>query len=94
MLGQFLAICPCSWHWKQQSSSFDIMLTVDGGVAVAVSCCTAFSFLTSDIALVSVCGPFLYMWVARLWAFFKPSMNILMVAASFVKLHLLASVLK
>ena len=32
------------------------------------------------------------MWVARLWAFFKHLMNILIVAASFVKLHLLASV--
>ena len=31
------------------------------------------------------------MQVARLWAFFKPLMNILIVAASFVKLHLLAS---
>ena len=34
------------------------------------------------------CGPFTYMSVARLWAFFKPLMNILMVAASFVKLPL------
>ena len=33
------------------------------------------------------------MQVAKLWAFFKPLMNILMVAASLVKLNLLASVL-
>ena len=33
------------------------------------------------------------MQVARLWAFFKPLMKILMVAASFIKLHLLVSVL-
>ena len=69
------------------------MLTIDGGVMVAVSCCTALSFLTLDIASLSVCGPFSYMRVARLWAFFKPLMNILILAASFVKLHLLASVL-
>ena len=70
MLGQFLAICPCSWHWKQQSSLFDIMLTVDGGVIMAVSCYTAFSFWTSDITSLSICGPFSYMQVAKLWAFF------------------------
>ena len=69
------------------------MLTIDGGVMVAVSCCTTFSFLTTDIALLSICGPFSYMWVARLWAFLKPLMNILMMAASFRKLHLLAYVL-
>ena len=60
---------------------------------VAVSCCTSLSFLTSDIALLSVCGPFSYMQVARLWASYKPLMNILIVATSFVKLHLLASIL-
>ena len=70
------------------------MLTVDGGVMVAVSCCTASSFLTLDIASWSVCGSFSYVWVARLWAFFKPLMNIQIMDASFPKLHLLASVLK
>ena len=69
------------------------MLTIDGGVMVAVSYCTALNFTTSGIALLSICGPFSYMWVARLWAFFKPVMNILNVATSFVKLHLLAFVL-
>ena len=93
MLWQFLAICPCSWHRKQCSSSFGITLTIDDGVIVAVSCCTALRFSTSDIALLSISGPFSYMQVAILWAFFKPLMNILMVAASFVKLHLLASLL-
>ena len=84
---------PCSWHWKHLSSLFDITLTVDGGVMVAVNCHTALSFSTSDMALLRVCGPFSYMWVAKLLAFFKPLMNILIVAASLVKLNLLASVL-
>ena len=84
---------PCSWHWKHLSSSFLIMLTVDGGVIVAVSCCTVLSFSTSDIASLSICSPFSYMQVAKLWAFFKPLMNIQIVATSFVKLHLLATVL-
>ena len=69
------------------------MLTVNGGVIVAVSCCMILSFSTLDIALLNICGPFSYMQVARLWAFLKPLMNIQIVAASFVKLHLLASVL-
>ena len=43
---------------------------VDGGVTVAVSCCTALSFSTSDMASLSICGPFSYMWVAKLWASF------------------------
>ena len=65
----------------------------DGGVLVVVSCCTAFSFSTSDIASLRVCGPFSYMQVVKLWTFLKPLMNILIVATSFMKLHLLASVL-
>ena len=69
------------------------MLTIDGGVMVAVSCCTALSFLTSDIVLLCICGPFSYMQVARLLASFKPLMNILIIATSFVKVHLLVSVL-
>ena len=71
----------------------DIMLTIDGGMMVAVSCCTALSFSTLDIVSLSVCSPFSYMQVAKLWAFFKPLMNILIVAESLVKLYLLASVL-
>ena len=93
MLGQFLAMWPCSWHWKHLSLWFDIMLTIDGGVMVAVSCCTALSFSTLDMLSLRACSPFSYMWVAKLWAFFKPLMNILIVATSLVKLHLLASVL-
>ena len=84
---------PCSWHWKQWSSLFDIMLKVDGGVMVAVNCCMALSFLTLDIASLSVCHPFSYMWVARLLAFFKPLINTWIVVASLMKLHILASVL-
>ena len=60
---------------------------------MAVSCCTALHFSTSDIALLSIYGPCSYMCVAKLWAFFKPLMNILIVAASLMKLHLLAAVL-
>ena len=93
MLGQFLAMWPCCWHWKHLSLLFDIMLTIGGGVMVAVNCCLALSFLTSDIALLRVCSPSSYMWVVKLWAFFKPLMNILIAAVLLVKLHLLASVL-
>ena len=65
MLWQFLSICPCSWQWKQWSSSFDIMLTIDGGVIVVVSYCTVLSFSILDIVSLSICSPFSYMWVAR-----------------------------
>ena len=61
---------------------------MDGEIIVAVSCCTALSFSTLEMESVSVCSPFSWMWVARLWALFNPLMKILMVAASFVKLHL------
>ena len=71
MLGQYLANWPCSWHWKHLSSSFVIMLIIDSGVMVAVSCCTALCVSTSDMASLSICSPFLYMWAAKLWAFFK-----------------------
>ena len=71
----------------------DITSTVEGGMIIAVTCCTALSLSTSEIASVSICGPFSQMWVAKLWAFFNPLIKILMVVASFVKLHLLASVL-
>ena len=37
-----------------------------------VSCCTALSFSILHIALLNICGPFSYMWLARLWAFFSP----------------------
>ena len=84
---------PCSWHWKHLSSFFVIMLTIDGGVMVTVNCFTALSFSILDIASLRVCSPFSYMWVATQWAFLKPLMNILIVATSLVKLHLLASVL-
>ena len=69
------------------------MLIVESGIIMAVSCCMALSFSTLDIASVNVCSLFLWMQVAILWAFLKPLINILIVAASFVKLHLLASVL-
>ena len=93
MLGQCLAMWPCSWHWKHLSSLFVIMLTIDGGVMVAVSGCTALSFSTSDMASLSICGPFSYMQVDKLWASFNPLINILVVATSLVRLYLLAAVL-
>ena len=40
MWGQCHVICPGSWYWKQQSSSFNITLTVEGRIIVAVSCCS------------------------------------------------------
>ena len=60
---------------------------------VSVSCCTVLSFSTSDMASLSICSPFSYKQVARLWVFFKPLINILIVATSLVKLHLLAAIL-
>ena len=56
--GQWCAMWPDSWHWKQWSSTWDITFTVDIGINVAVSCCATWSFLTSDIASVRVYGPF------------------------------------
>ena len=85
-VGAILAMWPWSWHWKRMSLLFNIMLTIDGGVMVAVSCCTALSFSTLDIASLRVYGPFSYMWVVKLWAFFKPLMNILIVIMSLVKI--------
>ena len=69
------------------------MLIVDGGVIVAVSFCPALNLSTLDIASLRVFSPFSYLEVAKLWVFFKPLMNIPIVATSLVKLHLLASVL-
>ena len=54
---------------------------------------TPLSFSTYDMASLGVCGPFSYMQVAKLCVFFKPLINILIVATSLVKLHLLAAVL-
>ena len=34
------------------------MLHVERGIIIAVSCCMALSFSTSEIALASICGPF------------------------------------
>ena len=47
----------------ETSSSFIIMLIIEGGVIVAVSCCTMLSFSTSDMASLSVCSPFSYIYV-------------------------------
>ena len=86
--------CHMSWFLTLQAAiPFDITLTVEGGMIIAVSCCTEFGFFTSKMASVSVWGPFLLIHVAKLWAFFSPLTNILIVAAPFVKLHLFASVM-
>ena len=46
------------------------------------------------MASLSICSPFSYISVAKLWAFFKPLINILIIVTSLVKLHLFAAVLK
>ena len=69
-------------------------LTVENGGNVAVSCCVAWSFSTSDIASVRVCGPFSYICAAKVGAFLSPLTKILVVAMLFVILHLLVSLLK
>ena len=51
-------MCPGSLHWKYQSSSLDIMLTVEDGIIVTVSYCAVLSFPTSVMASVNVCGSF------------------------------------
>ena len=48
-----------SCHWKDWSSSLDIILTVDEGNKVAVNYCAAWSFSTSLVAFARVWGPFL-----------------------------------
>ena len=79
MWGQCHAMCPGSWHWRHQSSSFDIMLTIEDGKMVAVSC-AALSFYTSVMASFSVCGSFSLILAAKLCVFFSPLMKILIVA--------------
>ena len=91
MWGQCHALCPGSWHWKHWSFPLYIMLTVEDGRMVAVSCCAALSF--SVMASFSVCGSFSYILAARLCVFLSPFMKILIMAVSFVKLQHFASVL-
>ena len=87
--------CDVSWFLalKTSTSSFDIMLTIEDGRMVAVSCCAALSFSTSVMASFSVCRSFSLIRAAKLCTFFSPFMKILMVAGSFVKLQHLASIL-
>ena len=68
-----------------------MVLTDEVGRSVEVICCVAWSFSTSLIASVKVWGPFLQTLVAKVCAFFKPFRKILMVAASLLNIHLLAS---
>ena len=67
------------------------MLTDEVGKSVEVICCAAWSFSTSFMASAKVWGPFSYTLVAIVCAFFNPLRKILMVAASLLNLHLLAS---
>ena len=68
-----------------------MVLTDEVGKRVDVICCAAWSFLTSFMVSAGVCGPFSYTLVAIVCTFFKPLRKILMVAASLLNLHLLAS---
>ena len=68
-----------------------MVLTNDGGSKVDVICWAACSFSTSFMVSARLCGPFLHTLVARVCAFFRPLRNILIVAASLLNLHLLAS---
>ena len=69
----------------------DMVLTDEVGKRVDAICCAAWSFPTSFVVSVRVCSPFLYTLAAIVCAFFKPLRKILMVAASLLNLHLLAS---
>ena len=71
-----------------------MVLTDEGGSKVDVICSAARSFSTSFMVSARLCGPFSYTLVARVCAFFTPLRNILIVAASLLNLHLLASHLK
>ena len=68
-----------------------MVFTKEAGKRVDVICCAAWSFSTSFMVSVRVCGPFSYTLVAIVCVFFKPLRKILMVAASLLNLHLLAS---
>ena len=49
-----------------------MVFTEEAGKRVDVICCAAWSFPTSFMVSVRVCGPFLYTLVAIVCAFFKP----------------------
>ena len=70
-----------------------MVLTDEVGKSVEVICCAAWSFSTSLMASAKFWGPFLYILVAIVGAFFNPFRKILMVVASLLNLHLLASCL-
>ena len=68
-----------------------MVLTSEVGNKVDVICCAAWSFSTSFMVSVRVCGPFSHTLVAIVCAFFKPLRKILMTTVSLLNLHLLAS---
>ena len=69
-----------------------MVLTDEVGKSVEVICCVAWSFSTSFMASAKFCGSlFRIPYVAIVCAFFNPCRKILMVAASLLNLHLLAS---
>ena len=65
--------------------------TEDEGSRVAVNCCAAWSFSTSLMASAKLCGPFSLTLVAIVCAFLSPFMNVLIIVALLLNLHLLAS---
>ena len=86
------AMCPGSWHWRHCLSSFDIMLTIEDAMMVAVSCCAALSFFTLIMASLWVCGSFHRFVLLNCLHSLGLLWKILMVAASCVKLQHLPSV--
>ena len=68
-----------------------MVLTDEVGKRVEVICCAAWSLSTSFMVSTKVWGPFSYTLVAIVCAFLNPFRKILMVAASLLNLHLLAS---
>ena len=68
-----------------------MVLTDKVGKSVEVICCVAWSFSTSFMASAKFWGPFSYTLVAIVCAFFNPFRKILMVVASLLDVHLLAS---
>ena len=68
-----------------------MILTDEVGKNVEVICCAVWSLSASFMASAKGWGPLLYTLVAIVCAFFNPLRKILIVAASLLNLHLLAS---
>ena len=68
-----------------------MVFTNEVGKRVGFICCAAWSFSTSFMVSARLCGPFSYTIIAIVCACFKPLRKILMVAASLLNLHPVAS---